>query len=61
MRSCADSFRPVFDIAIGGASLALAYRGSFADEVRNRGIDGLIELLAAKNRPGGAGPVSARM
>ena len=40
----------VFDIRVAGISLVATYRSSFAEEVRNRGIDGLIETLAAKNR-----------
>jgi phospholipid transport system substrate-binding protein len=40
----------VFDIRVAGISLVATYRTQFADEVRNRGIDGLIELLASKNR-----------
>ena len=42
----------VFDIRVAGISLVANYRSAFADEVRNRGIDGLIELLATKNRRG---------
>lgn len=44
----------IFDVTISGASLALAYRTSFAEEVRNHGIEGLIELLQKKNRQSGA-------
>ena len=40
----------VFDVRIGGISLAANYRTAFAEEVRNRGVDGLINLLASKNR-----------
>jgi phospholipid transport system substrate-binding protein len=40
----------VFDIRVAGISLVANYRSAFADELRNRGIDGLIELLATKNR-----------
>jgi phospholipid transport system substrate-binding protein len=40
----------VFDIRVAGISLVANYRTAFAEEVRNRGIDGLIELLATKNR-----------
>ena len=45
-----DSGWKVFDIRVAGISLVANYRSAFADEVRNRGIDGLIELLATKNR-----------
>ena len=40
----------VFDIRVAGISLVATYRSAFAEELRNRGIDGLIELLASKNR-----------
>lgn len=39
----------IFDIKVDGASLIVTYRDSFANEVRNRGIDGLIALLDSKN------------
>ncbi len=40
----------VVDIEVGGISLVTNYRESFASEVRNGGIDGLIKSLQAKNR-----------
>lgn len=40
----------VFDIRVGGISLVATYRTSFAEEVRNHGIDGLISALASRNR-----------
>lgn len=40
----------VFDVRISGISLVATYRSAFNEEVRNRGIDGLITTLAAKNR-----------
>jgi phospholipid transport system substrate-binding protein len=40
----------VYDIRVAGISLVATYRTSFAEEIRNRGIDGLISALAAKNR-----------
>jgi phospholipid transport system substrate-binding protein len=40
----------VFDVRVAGISLVVTYRTSFAEEIRNRGIDGLISTLAAKNR-----------
>ena len=42
----------VFDIRIAGASLAATYRETFAEVVRNHGVDGLIEQLSSKNRQG---------
>ena len=40
----------IFDVRISGISLVATYRSSFAEEVRNHGIDGLIGLLERKNR-----------
>ncbi len=40
----------VYDVKIGGASLAATYRDTFAEEVRNHGIEGLIDSLSGKNR-----------
>ncbi|MDO8789098.1 MAG: ABC transporter substrate-binding protein [Sulfuritalea sp.] len=44
----------VYDIEVGGISLVTNYRESFAAEVRNNGIDGLIKSLQAKNKSGEA-------
>src|SRR5882762_10044667 len=46
----------IFDVSIGGISLAANYRTAFGEEVRNHGIDGLIALLADKNRQAMARP-----
>jgi phospholipid transport system substrate-binding protein len=40
----------VYDIKIGGMSLVTNYRETFANRVRDSGIDGLIKSLADKNR-----------
>jgi len=48
----------VFDIRIAGASLAVTYRDTFAEIVRNHGVDGLIEQLSSKNRQDRPQPVS---
>jgi phospholipid transport system substrate-binding protein len=40
----------VYGIRVAGISLVATYRTSFAEEIRNRAIDGLISTLAAKNR-----------
>jgi phospholipid transport system substrate-binding protein len=42
----------IFDVRVGGVSLVATYRTAFAEEVRNHGVDGLIQVLAAKNRGG---------
>ncbi len=44
----------VYDIEVGGISLVTNYRESFATEVRNGGIDGLIKSLQVKNKSGEA-------
>ena len=49
----------VYDIEVGGISLVTNYRESFASEVRNGGIDGLIKTLQTKNR-GSADAAAAR-
>src|SRR6266849_4011900 len=40
----------VYDVKVGGVSLVTTYRDTFASEVREHGVDGLIESLVAKNR-----------
>ena len=45
-----DSGWKIFDVRVDGISLAANYRSAFAEEIRNSGIDGLIALLATKNR-----------
>lgn len=45
-----DAGWKVYDVRVAGVSLVATYRTTFAEEVRNRGIDGLIGSLATKNR-----------
>lgn len=40
----------VYDVIVAGVSLVTNYRSSFATEIRNGGIDGLIKTLQAKNK-----------
>ena len=40
----------VFDVIVAGVSLVTNYRGSFGDEIRAKGIDGLIASIEAKNK-----------
>ncbi|HMH20002.1 MAG TPA: ABC transporter substrate-binding protein [Burkholderiales bacterium] len=40
----------VYDVKVGGVSLVTTYRDTFASEVRDRGVDGLIKSLVEKNR-----------
>ncbi|MCB5190268.1 ABC transporter substrate-binding protein [Methylobacillus arboreus] len=40
----------VYDITIEGVSLVTNYRGQFSNEIRQNGLDSLIQKLAAKNQ-----------
>lgn len=40
----------VYDVVVEGVSLVTTYRGTFSDEIRRGGIDGLIKSLEDKNR-----------
>lgn len=40
----------IYDIEVAGISLVTNYRESFASEVRNSGIDGLLKSLQTKNK-----------
>ncbi len=44
-----DSWK-VYDIVIEGVSLVTNYRGQFAQEIRQNGLDSLIKKLADKNK-----------
>ncbi len=48
----------IYDLKIDSVSLAAVYRNSFAEEIRNHGIDGLIDLLSSKNHQNGAKPLA---
>lgn len=40
----------VYDVTIEGVSLVTNYRGQFANEIKQGGMDGLIQRLADKNK-----------
>jgi phospholipid transport system substrate-binding protein len=40
----------VYDVTIDGVSLVINYRSSFANTIRQSGIDGLISTLEAKSK-----------
>jgi phospholipid transport system substrate-binding protein len=42
----------IYDIRVGGISLAITYRTSFSDEIQRSGLDGLINRLSTQNRKG---------
>lgn len=44
-----DNSWKVYDIAIDGVSLVTSYRGTFTQEVRKSGMDGLLLMLRDKN------------
>ncbi|MGE0080587.1 MAG: phospholipid-binding protein MlaC [Thiohalomonadaceae bacterium] len=45
-----DETWKVYDVTVEGVSLVTNYRSSFASEVRQGGLDALIDRLAARNR-----------
>lgn len=45
-----DSGWKVYDVVVAGISLVTNYREQFGQEVRNGGIDGLIQTIANKNK-----------
>ncbi|MDO8991086.1 MAG: ABC transporter substrate-binding protein [Sideroxyarcus sp.] len=40
----------VYDLTVEGVSLVTSYRGTFADQIQQVGIDGLIKTLVDKNK-----------
>ena len=54
MESAAGGWK-VIDVMVDGVSLVTNYRDSFATEIRNSGIAGLIKALTEKNRKNLAG------
>lgn len=49
LEKIADSWK-VYDVIVAGISLVTNYRDTFTQEVRANGIDGLIVMLANKNK-----------
>lgn len=49
LEKTADGWK-VYDVVVAGVSLVTNYRGSFAQEIRAGGVDGLIRSLEQKNR-----------
>jgi phospholipid transport system substrate-binding protein len=48
MKKAADGWK-VFDISIEGVSMVMSYRGTFASQIQESGINGLIKTLSDKN------------
>jgi len=49
----------VYDLTVEGVSLVTSYRGTFADQIQQLGIDGLIKTLADKNKTAAANATQA--
>jgi phospholipid transport system substrate-binding protein len=49
----------VYDLTVEGVSLVTSYRGTFADQIKQVGIDGLIATLTEKNRTSAANALQA--
>lgn len=47
-----DNTWKIYDVQIEGVSLAINYRTTFAQEISNHGIDGLIKRLVERNTTG---------
>ena len=45
----------IYDVTVEGVSLVTTYRSTFADEIRQNGVDGLIKSLREKNSLPGPG------
>lgn len=54
-----DSSWKVYDVTVAGISLVTNYRDQFAQEIRNGGMDGLIQSVAAKNKSQDSGLLKA--
>ena len=52
LRKTEDSWK-IYDVRIEGISLVLSFRTTFAEQIRNGDLDGLIEQLAARNAAAG--------
>lgn len=50
----------VYDLTVEGVSLVTSYRGTFADQVQQGGIDGLINTLVEKNKTAAANAAVAQ-
>lgn len=52
MKKSKDGWK-VFDVTVEGVSLVTSYRGSFADQIQQSGVEGLIKALVEKNQSAG--------
>ena len=49
LEKLADGWK-VYDVVVAGVSLVTNYRDTFSQEVRANGVDGLVQMLVAKNK-----------
>lgn len=49
LEKLADGWK-VFDVVVAGVSLVTNYRDTFSQEVRANGVNGLVQMLVAKNK-----------
>ena len=49
LEKLADSWK-VYDVTMAGVSLITNYRDTFSQEIHTNGVDGLIKMLAEKNK-----------
>jgi phospholipid transport system substrate-binding protein len=59
MQKTPDGWK-VYDLTVEGVSLVTSYRGTFADQVQQGGIDGLIKTLVEKNQAAAANAALAQ-
>jgi phospholipid transport system substrate-binding protein len=57
MEKTADGWK-AFDLSVEGASLVTTYRGTFAEQIQQAGIDGLIKTLVDKNKAAANAPLN---
>jgi phospholipid transport system substrate-binding protein len=57
MEKTADGWK-AFDLSVEGASLVTTYRGTFAEQIQQGGIDGLIKTLVDKNKAAESAPLN---
>lgn len=50
----------VYDLTVEGVSLVTSYRGSFAEQIQQSGIDGLIKTLVEKNKAAANAPATKK-
>ena len=56
MEKTADGWK-AYDVSIEGVSMVASYRGTFASEIQEKGIDGLIKTLADRNANAASSPL----